>query len=79
VALSSIKIASLNLNKVDKSSLLIYTNTVRFSRGEETINSFFIFRETLSIVVDLIFGVDVMINVNIRRTRARFIFKVRLR
>jgi hypothetical protein len=79
VALSSIEIASLSLNKVGKSSLSIYTSTVRFSRGEEAIDSFFIFGEALSTVVDPVFRADVMTGADIRRTGAGFIFKVRLR
>jgi hypothetical protein len=78
VALSFIEIASLSLNRVGKSLLLMYTSTVHFSKEEEAINSFFIFREALFIVVNPIFRVDVIISVDIRRTRAGFVFKVRL-
>jgi hypothetical protein len=79
MAPNSIKIISLNLNKVDKSLLLIYISIIRFSRGEEAINSFFIFREVLSIVVNPIFRVDVIISIDIKRTRVGFVFRVRLR
>jgi hypothetical protein len=78
VALSFIEIASLNLNRVGKSSLLIYTSTIRFSRGEEAIDLFFIFREALSTVVDLMFRADVITSADIRRTEAGFVFEVRL-
>jgi hypothetical protein len=57
----------------------MYISTVRFSRGEEVINSFFIFGEALSIIVDLVFEADIMTNVDIRRIGAGFIFRVRLR
>jgi hypothetical protein len=79
VALGSVEIASLSLNRVGKSSPSMYTSTVRFSRGEEAVDSFFIFGEALSAVVDPVFGVDVMTGADIRRTGAGFVFEVRLR